>query len=74
MRIIERAHPNKSVLYVVQEETFALGGLNASQSAISSYKKNYTFTDIKSFATLQEAKDFMYQYANNLQPGERIVS
>jgi|JI9StandDraft_1071089.scaffolds.fasta_scaffold260821_1 hypothetical protein len=28
----------------------------------------------KSFATLQEAKDFAYQYKNNLKPGERIVS
>lgn len=72
MRIIERTNPiNQSVLYVVQDDGWS--GAIAYQNGLGNfYGKPYQ--DIKSFATLQEAKDFAYQYQNNLQPGERIVS
>ena len=74
MRIIKRVNPvNQSVLFVVQDESW--NGAAAFQNhinAVSSYSRK-PYQDIKSFATLQDAKDFAHQYKNNLQPGEEVV-
>lgn len=74
MRIIERKLPaNGSIVYVVQEEGWS--GDNTYQNILlgegNIYGKRYH--DIKSFGTLEAAKDFAFQYQNSLQPGERIV-
>jgi hypothetical protein len=75
MRIIERTDFKTHVrVFVVQDESW--NGAGAYQNSLlpngQVFGKRYQ--DIKSFATLQEAKDFAYQYHNNLAPGERIVS
>lgn len=73
MRIIERTNlVNKVVLYIVQEENKNFGGYNQ----LTGYLTNQLprFNDVRSFASLQEARDFMYQYTHNLSPGERVVT
>lgn len=73
MRIIERTNPiNQSVLYVVQDDSW--NGAAAYQNSFKGSFYGKPYQDIKAFQTLQEARDFAYQYKNNLAPGERIVS
>ena len=73
MRIIERTNPiNKSVLYVVQSETWG-NKYNMIGNAVADYKPRKEYADIQAFATLEQAKAFLFQYENNLKPGERIV-
>lgn len=75
MRIIERKLPvNGSLVYVVQDESWS--GAAAYQNSLLGQGQVYgkRYQDIKSFGTLEEAKAFAFQYVNNLQPGERIVS
>lgn len=77
MRIIERTNlVNKSILFVVQEETYngyaAQGPIQGGGLfQVNPYQKKYT--DLRHFATLEEAKTFVYNYQNSLGPGERIV-
>ena len=73
MRIIKRTNAiNKSVLYVVQEES---GYDKLANSGFGSPLMNKNkYTDIRSFATVEEAQDFLYLYKNNLNPGEELVS
>ena len=74
MRIIKRVNPvNQSVLFVVQDESWngATAYQNSIQAALGHSRKPYQ--DIKTFVTLQDARNFAHQYKNNLQPGEEVV-
>lgn len=74
MRIIKRKSLfNKPDLFVVQEEGWnsAFGNQNSLMQGMKVSGK--TFQDIRAFLSLEEAKTFMHQYVNNLQPGEEIV-
>jgi hypothetical protein len=74
MRIIERKNQiNSSILYVVQAETWG-NKYSMLNPQVADYAPRKEFTDIRAFATLEEAKAFLFQYENNLKPGERIVS
>jgi hypothetical protein len=73
VRIIERTNPiNKAILYVVQDENFQSGMYNSCQPL--GFTRSSKFVDVRSFATLQEARDFMYQATHSLMPGERVVT
>ena len=73
MRIIERKNLiNSSILFVVQAETWG-NKYNTLGGGLADYAPRKEFADIKAFATLEEAKSFLFQYENNLKPGERIV-
>ena len=74
MRIIERKLAvNNSIVYVVQDDSW--NGAAAYQNTLLGQGQVYgkRYQDIKSFGTLEAAKEFAFQYQNSLQPGERIV-
>lgn len=73
MRIIKRTGLlNTPDLYVVQDASWS-GAAAYQNSLVPKAVFGKSYQDIRSFSTLEAAKDFAYKYVNNLQPGEEIV-
>ena len=71
MRIIKRTN-QFGTSYVVQDEAWN-GAAAYQNSLIPKAHFGKAYQDIKSFGSLDSAKQFAHYYVNNLQPGEEIV-